>query len=159
MSVTLAVGVGVMVFGWVVVELLLAEWVLIKVAAGVVVDVSDLVRPRVAVPVAVRVTEELFETVRVRLLVEIDVGDDVREPLWVVLGLSVVVAIGVMGRVTLAVAVPVMVAVAVPLWVSVGVPLRRGPRVDTPLSLKRGRQATARSVRPAMATVLVKGPV
>ncbi len=37
------------------------------------VDVSDLVRPRVAVPVAVGVTEELFETVRVRLLVEIKV--------------------------------------------------------------------------------------
>lgn len=96
---------------------------------------------------------------RVRLLVEVNVGDEVRVPLCVVLRLSVAVAIGVIGRVTLAVAVPVIVAVAVLLWVAVGVPLRRGPRVDTPLSLKRGRQATARSIRPAMAIVLVNGPV
>lgn len=44
-----------MVFGWVVVGLLLAEWVLVRVRVEVVVDVSDLVRPRVAVPVAVGV--------------------------------------------------------------------------------------------------------
>lgn len=96
---------------------------------------------------------------RVRLLVEVNVGDEVRVPLCEVLGLSVAVATGVMGCVTLAVVVTVMVAVAVPLWVTVGVPLKRGPRVDTPLSLKRGRQATARSIRPAMAIVLVNGPV